>query len=245
MFVSAEDADINTGDEQAKVDASSFYEEVLSEFQRGKPTSPPSEEEDHVERWSQRVMNLRRKDLALEQRDGGVSEENVDSGPVIVNHFDLLQFPPRRILSPKSAEEIAKEELQTSIMASCPCSTNENMYVPQEGGTRFAYLITVHNYRTAEDATYLYRALRDTGHPGAAPIILIHVDLKFTWQDFKKTSLYHEVSIKNCTCSSLTYVTSIYDCQWSKWSMNYPTHWAMRILINDAKFRGKWVKFYC
>jgi len=240
MFVSAEHAN----DDRAKLDAS-FYEEVLSEFQRGKPTSPPSEEEGHVERWSQRVMNLRRKDLALEQHDEGISEENIDSGPVIVNHFDLLQFPPRRILSPKSADEIAKEELQTSIMASCPCSTNENMYVPQEGGTRFAYLITVHNYRTAEDATYLYRALRDTGHPGAAPIILIHVDLKFTWQEFKKSSLYHEISIKNCTCSSLTYVTSIYDCQWSKWSMNYPTHWAMRILINDAKFRGKWVKFYC
>jgi len=73
MFVSAEHAN----DDRAKLDAS-FYEEVLSEFQRGKPTSPPSEEEDHVERWSQRVMNLRRKDLALEQHDEGINEENIN-----------------------------------------------------------------------------------------------------------------------------------------------------------------------
>jgi hypothetical protein len=79
-------------------------------------------------------MNLRIKDLALEQHNEGLNEEKTDAGAVIVNHFDLLQFHPRRILSPKSAEDIAKEELQTSIMAPCPCSTNENMYVPQEGG---------------------------------------------------------------------------------------------------------------
>lgn len=240
MFVSAEDGD--TDDDRSSADAT-FYQEILSEFQRTKPTSPPSEE-DNVERWSRRVLRLRRKDTALTERhvedDAG---EETSEGPVIVNHFDLQQFPPRRILSPKSAVEIADEELQASINFPCPCATNNNVYVPQEEGTRFAYLITVHNYRTAADATYLYRALRDTGHPGAAPIILIHVDLKFAWKDFKQSSLYHEIYIKNCTCSSLTHVTSIYDCQWSKWSMNYPTLWAMKALVTDEKFRGKWVSF--
>jgi hypothetical protein len=241
MFVSAEDGDTDD-DDRSSADAT-FYQEILSEFQRDKPTSPPSEE-DNLERWNRRVVRLRRQDAALTERhEDAVGEKTGEAGPVIVNHFDLQQFPPRRILSPKSAAEISNEELQASINLQCPCTANNNVYVQQEEGTRFAYLIVVHNYRTAADATYLYRALRDTGYPGAAPIILIHVDLKFAWQDFKQSSLYHEIYIKNCTCSSLTHVTSIYDCQWSKWSMNYPTLWAMKTLITDEKFKGKWVSF--
>jgi len=225
-----------TGEEENK--QVKLLQEILSEFQLDGPEWPVAEQDGAPELWKKRFMK-HRTDFEEEDIKGDADAE--DKGFVVVNHFDLQQFPPRRILRPKSADEIVEEEMSASKKLPCPCDTvnvTENY-----GGTRFAYLITVHNYRTAQDATYLYRAIRDTGHPGAAPIILIHIDKKFAWQEFQQTSLYHQTAVINCTCSSITHVASIYDSEWAQWSMNYPTHWAMRLLITDARFAGKWDVF--
>lgn len=209
--------------------------EVILQYKR-KPTSPPSDE-DTAESWRLRLAK-HRKNISPELEKKG---EIVATEPVVVNHFDLRQFPPRRNMHQKTSAEISTEELQKSLNFGCPCDPQNNSHRPQRDGTRFAYLVTVHNYRTAQDATYLYRAIRDTGHPGAAPIILIHIDKKFAWQEFQQTSLYHQIAVINCTCSSITHVASIYDSEWGQWSMNFPTHWAMRLLITDERFIGKWV----
>ena len=212
-----------------------LFPEMLR-YHRVRPTSPPNEE-DSVDHLEQRLIQLKTE---MHRQESEAWADETREGPFIVNHFDLQQDPPRRILKPKTANELKQEEFQASKEVKCPCDPSTS-YTEQTEGTRFAYLITVHNYRTAEDATYLYRAIRDTGHAGAAPIILVHIDKKFAWVEYEQTSLYHELELKKCTCSTLMHVESIYDCKWGEWSMNDPTHWAMRVLTTDERFRGKWV----
>jgi len=115
-------------------------------------------------------------------------------------------------------------EFQTSNEF-CEC---ENEWV--EGGAKLAYLIVVHNFRTAEDALFLYKAIR---RPNT--IVLIHIDTKFPSAEFEKTSLYDEIVVHGCNCGAITQIHSIYDSQWGEWSMNDPTHWAMRLLVNDRE----------
>jgi hypothetical protein len=114
-------------------------------------------------------------------------------------------------------------QARAQVADECECHS-----VWKEGGAKLAYLIVVHNARTADDAVPLYQALR---RPNT--IVLIHIDTKFSTEKFEQTSLYDEIIKRQCTCDSITQIHSIYDSQWGEWSMNDPTHWAMRQLVNE------------
>jgi Core-2/I-Branching enzyme len=117
--------------------------------------------------------------------------------------------------------------------------------------TRIFYLILIHNRRTANDALYLFRAIRDPNN-----IILIHFDQKVkhlldhyplhkdlsTKASINQTpeslsgtsadlSLLQE--IESCSCGSRVRVESIYSVEWSKWSMNFPTLWGMEVATSE------------
>jgi hypothetical protein len=90
----------------------------------------------------------------------------------------------------------------------------------QTGLARIAYLVTVHNDRTLEDATPLFRAIRSSHN-----LIFIHVDAKLDMQVYYDSSLYQEIT--ECPCGSPVVVDSVHAAEWSSWSMNDPTFWGM------------------
>lgn len=100
--------------------------------------------------------------------------------------------------------------------------------------TRLLYLVTVHNYRTIEDAAHLFRAIRSPQN-----IILIHIDTKCDWDVYLNSTLYREVEA--CPCGSEVVVKSVHSAKWSSWSMNDPTFWGMEVATTT--FRGQWDVF--
>mmetsp|Transcript_16689 Transcript_16689/g.23528 ORF Transcript_16689/g.23528 Transcript_16689/m.23528 type:complete len:462 (+) Transcript_16689:297-1682(+) len=101
----------------------------------------------------------------------------------------------------------------------------------KDDGARLAYLITIHNHRTAFDASYLFRAIRSPG-----TIIMIHVDTKFEWDEFMMSELHREV--ETCPCGAKVHMDSVYSAKWSTWSMNDPTFWGLQTAT--TKFRDEW-----
>jgi Core-2/I-Branching enzyme len=100
----------------------------------------------------------------------------------------------------------------------------------KESLARIAYLITVHNYRTLEDATPLFQRIRSPLN-----LIFIHVDTKLDPDVFYNSSLYDEILC--CPCGSYVLASSVYSAKWSAWSMNDPTFWGMKqALLHE----GKW-----
>jgi len=140
----------------------------------------------------------------------------------------------------------------------CPASCTDRSFPETDAvDFRIAYLITVHDERTLNDAVYLFRAIRHVHH-----IILIHVDAKarhlvtsLTKQDKDtttkdciqkknrtKTSLcWLEHEIQTCSCGSTVVIDSVHDVKWSHWSMNLPTLWGMTRAVHD--FAGQWNVF--
>ena len=101
---------------------------------------------------------------------------------------------------------------------------------------RFAYLIIVHNSRTVEDAVHAFQAIAAVNS-----IVVIHIDAKFSWEEFLNSSLYSIVN--ECRCGALVYVNSIFSPEWGDWSMNEPTLWAMDLLSSHERFKGQWEVF--
>mmetsp|Transcript_16307 Transcript_16307/g.23923 ORF Transcript_16307/g.23923 Transcript_16307/m.23923 type:complete len:524 (-) Transcript_16307:499-2070(-) len=108
--------------------------------------------------------------------------------------------------------------------------------VSNSEGARLAYLITVHNKQSIDNAAYLFQSIR---HPST--IILLHIDTKVSKDTYLSSALRDEV--ERCSCGASVHVDSVHNCQWGRWSMNGPTHWAMDVLTSDDRFRGKWDVF--
>jgi hypothetical protein len=90
---------------------------------------------------------------------------------------------------------------------------------PHDGkGGRIAYLITLHNNRTLDDAQVLLKSIVAPGN-----IVIIHIDKKLPWTTYLASPL--RSLIESCNCGSEIFVDSIYDCVWGSWSMLDPLHW--------------------
>jgi len=140
---------------------------------------------------------------------------------------------------PKETTEASDEEavippppaLPPVFECNCQC---RSLDPKPQAPARLIYLVTVHNYRTLEDAAYLFRAIRSPQN-----IILIHLDKKCDWDVYLNSTLYQEVEA--CPCGSEVIVESVYSAKWSSWSMNDPTFWGMKLA--NTKFRGQWDVF--
>jgi len=91
---------------------------------------------------------------------------------------------------------------------------------------KIAYLITIHNERTAHDAVPLFRAIRSNHN-----LIFIHVDRKLDWDLFLSSPL-HDV-VTTCPCGAIVLFDSLHNAQWSAWSMNEPTFWGMQMAVSS------------
>jgi hypothetical protein len=130
--------------------------------------------------------------------------------------------------------------------------------VDSNGNTRIFYLILIHNKRSANDALYLFRAIRDPRN-----IIVIHFDKKVEYMirpHIRRTSTDNNddnnddvtatsspplpllQEIESCSCGSKVIVDSIHSVEWSKWSMNLPTLWGMNI-ATSTQYNQAWDVF--
>ncbi len=179
------------------------------------------------------------------------------SAIVVLFHLLLFLLPAREGV----VAERGEESIDWSI-CNCPAS-NPNFIVDDNDNAppsaKMAYLISIHNRRTIQDAAYLLKAIIETSHPGDTAIILIHIDKKVgiasrdathTKDDDKGSNknhfLYHDSSLKRyinaCLATpacatdrvksnvTVLEVHSHFSPEWSKWSMNDPTLWAMEYL---------------
>jgi len=112
----------------------------------------------------------------------------------------------------------------------CKCQSHDGT------GARLAYLITLHNSRTLEDAVPL---LKSISAPGS--IILIHIDSKLNWTEYETSKLKAIVEDQDClACNTDILVESLFNIEWGSWSMNDPTHWSMHQLITNPRFANRW-----
>lgn len=111
---------------------------------------------------------------------------------------------------------------------------NENENVDNQEEARIAYLVTVHNRRTVDDALPLFRSIRYPRN-----IIMIHMDTKMDPAIFENSALARET--QDCHCGARVHVDSVHSAEWSTWSMNDPTFWGMEIAL--TKFRNEWDVF--
>jgi len=127
--------------------------------------------------------------------------------------------------------EEEEEEEECGCYSPPPGSTTTT-----KGGARLAYLITAHNARTIDDASYLFRAIR---YPST--IIIVHIDNRTDEGVYLNSTLRRE--IESCPCGSDVHVDRLFEPEWGEWSMNDPTHWAMDVLVSHPRFRDKWDVF--
>lgn len=160
----------------------------------------------------------------------------------------------------------------------CDCPASDPNYASAQDrppSARMAYLISVHNRRTIQDGAHLLKALMETSYPGDTAIILIHVDKRVGIAsrdsstqdgDEKNQFLYHDswlrryvdacVAAPACTRNrggggndaTILEVHSHFSPEWSRWSMNDPTLWAMEYLtdhneLNRAHESQSWDVF--
>jgi len=91
------------------------------------------------------------------------------------------------------------------------------------------YFIQIHNQRTADDAQHLLEAIFKEGQTS----VLIHVDQKSSHlvSDFTRwTGLSRNIQ-----------VDSICSVEWSKWSMNEPTLWALERAVMHSDDWDVWI----
>ena len=101
---------------------------------------------------------------------------------------------------------------------------------------RIFYLILIHNQRSANDALFLFRAIRDPRN-----IIILHFDKKaeYLLQPVGRGTLALLEEIESCSCGSKVQVESVHSVEWSKWSMNLPTLWGME-LASSPQYINEW-----
>lgn len=117
---------------------------------------------------------------------------------------------------------ISSSALDSAVV--CPGRCQE----PSLGeGARIFYFVAVHSEQTMQDAVHLIRAIRDPRNT-----ILIHVDKKAKGLlDDETRLLFRE--IKECPCGSEIRIESRFNVEWSKWSMNLPTLWALQVAVEE------------
>lgn len=104
------------------------------------------------------------------------------------------------------------------------------------GNSRVFYLILIHDARTANDAVYLLRAIRDPRN-----VIVIHYDKKVEHL-FTEGSAVLLQEVRSCPCGSRIRVESMHSVEWSKWSMNLPTLWGMELAVSP-EYADHWDTF--
>lgn len=133
----------------------------------------------------------------------------------------------------------------------CPvrCLTLERSSAPKQAkkhkGSRIFYLILIHNLRTANDAIFLFRAIRDPRNT-----IVIHFDRKVEHlllpkqqqQEIEKSSVRLLRETEECPCGSTVRIESLHSVEWSRWSMNLPTLWALQ-LAASTEYANQWDVF--
>ncbi|KAL7471184.1 hypothetical protein ACHAXS_011497 [Conticribra weissflogii] len=175
-------------------------------------------------------------------------------------HIDLAESENGNeyLNRPADGDELEKMWSQCNCPANDPNYNHDDNQsgIPS---ARMAYLISVHNKRTIHDGAYLLKALMETSHPGNTAIILIHVDKRVGVAsrednssqdgDYKNNFSYDDSPLNKyvdaclatplCTRNSesnsndnatILEVSSHFSPEWSKWSMNDPTLWAMDYL---------------
>jgi hypothetical protein len=95
-------------------------------------------------------------------------------------------------------------------------------------GAHIFYLVLLHNERTVQDALPLFRSIRDPRNT-----VVFHVDKKAKQlllpENESIMALRREID--SCACGSTVRIDSVHHVEWSKWSMNLPTLWGMRIAV--------------
>lgn len=151
------------------------------------------------------------------------------------------------------------DDANSEQWSSCFCPKERANDTPS---ARIAYVISVHNKRTIADAAYLVKALIETSYRGDVAAILVHVDKRVGIKADGEESLYVNSPLKmyvdaclssDCTSNNndssegiVLEVHSHFAPEWSKWSMNDPTLWAMDYLLHHSKFhnpQSKWDVF--
>ena len=148
------------------------------------------------------------------------------------------------------------------LWSKCNCPASDPTYIAAQDrppSARMAYLISVHNRRTIQDGANLLKALIETSTPGDIAIILLHVDKRVGIasressaqnDDEKNHFLYHDSWMRRyvdaclaapaCTRNggagdnnaTILEIHSHFSPEWSRWSMNDPTLWAMEYLTH-------------
>jgi Core-2/I-Branching enzyme len=184
------------------------------------------------------------------------SPEDINTADIIEESSSSLRLRPHNDTAvfsalfqvrscPSRCIAIQQEQQQTD--------SNLRRKVGNNGDVRIFYLILIHNQRSANDAVYLFRAIRDPRN-----IIVIHFDKKVehllrpqqdnnnddnddtTTTSSPPLTLLQE--IESCSCGSNVIVDSVHSVEWSKWSMNLPTLWGMGIAAS-SQYEQEWDVF--
>jgi Core-2/I-Branching enzyme len=115
--------------------------------------------------------------------------------------------------------------------AACSLACLGPPHTASDTTARIFYFVSVHNERTMIDAVHLLRAIRDPRNR-----VLVHVDLKAA--DLMQPDNPLQLEIEQCPCHDTVRVASKFDVQWSHWSMNLPTLWALQGAVTD--YAGEW-----
>lgn len=156
----------------------------------------------------------------------------------------VLRFSTSALRQGSLDESESESSYSASLCPSHCTDVDTDADTDTTGGARIFYLIIVHNERTMHDALHLFRAIRDRRNT-----ILIHVDqkaqhlLRNNSNDNNMTDstspLWRE--IESCPCASAVRVESVYNVQWSHWSMNLPTLWGLQMAVQE--YAGTWDVF--
>ena len=128
------------------------------------------------------------------------------------------------------------ETMFTNLRKTMKQSEHESASRDRPKTVRIFYFILIHNQRSANDALYLFRAIRDPNN-----IIVIHFDKKVEYL-LSSTQLTLLQEIQSCPCGSNVRVESVHSVEWSKWSMNLPTLWGMEI-ASSPQYVHEWDVF--
>ena len=151
---------------------------------------------------------------------------------------EVVELPEDAHLSAGTLSSELLDEFECTCRRSGSKSANQKRSCPDDepncGEARLFYLVGIHNNRTLEDAVFLFRGIRDPRNT-----ILIHIDVKFDFQNYQNSTLRQEVEA--CPCGSHVEVASVHNASWGTWSMNLPTLWAMEKAVRE--YKGKWDVF--
>lgn len=113
----------------------------------------------------------------------------------------------------------------------CQSMTNQQES-PNHPRLRIFYFIQVHNERTVHDAVHLIRSIRDPNN-----FLLIHFDKKAEALFQNETNPIRK-ELLTCPCGNSSRIECEFDVEWSHWSMNMPTLWALNLAVDE--YADRW-----